>query len=121
MKRDMELIRKMALLMEDHESGWAPDMIFEGYSAEQVGYHAFLLVDSGLATGSDVTNSLSSGPEYILNHLTSAGHDFADSARSQFIWDEVMADMRKKGVLSAALDVVKKLLDTKIKKHLSGD
>lgn len=121
MKRDMNLIRKMILLMEDNPSGWAPDMGIEGYSAEQIGYHAYLLVDSGLASGSDVTDTKSSGPDYILNHLTSAGHDFADSARTQYIWDEVMADMRKKGVVSAALDVVKKLLDARIKKHLDAD
>ena len=121
MKRDMDLIRKMVLLIEEHSSGWAPDINIEGYTPEQIGYHAYLLVDSGLATGSDVTNSGSSGPEYILNHLTSAGHDFADSARTQYIWDEVMADMREKGVVSAALDVVKKLLDARIKKHLNAD
>ncbi len=121
MKRDMELIRKMVLLMEEHPSGCAPDMKVDGYSAEQIGYHAYLLVDSGLATGHEVTTLGSSGPEYILNHLTSAGHDFADSARTQYVWDEVMDDMRSKGVMSAAVDVVKKLLDSRIKKHLGSD
>jgi hypothetical protein len=121
MKRDMDLIRKMVLRMEEHSSGWAQDINIEGYSPEQIGYHAYLLIDSGLATGSDVTNTSSSGPEYILNHLTSAGHDFADSARTQYIWDEVMADLQKKGVFSAALDVVKKLLDARIKKLLDGE
>jgi hypothetical protein len=53
--------------------------------------------------------------------LTSAGHDIADSARTQYIWDEVMADMRKKRVVSAALEVVKKVLDARIKKHLDPD
>src|SRR6185312_3105592 len=121
MKRDMELIRKMILLMEDNPRGWAPDMGFEGYSREQIGYHAYLLVDSGLASGDDATSTASSGPDYILRHLTSAGHDFADSARTQYIWDEVMAGMKKKGVVSAALDVVKNLLDAQIKKHLNAN
>lgn len=119
-KRDMELIRKMVLRMEEHPSGWAPNMTIEGYSSEQIAYHAYLLVDSGLATGSDASDTSSSGPEYILDSLTSAGHDFADSARTQFIWDEVMADIRKKGILSVAIDVVKRLLDARIKKHLDG-
>ncbi|WP_161602486.1 DUF2513 domain-containing protein [Tautonia marina] len=117
----MELIRKMVLLMEEDPSGWAPDMNIEGYSPDQIGYHAYLLVDSGLATGSDVTPIGSSMPVYILNHLTSSGHDFADSARTQYIWDEVMEDMQKKGVVSAALDLVRKLLDTRIKKHLNAE
>ena len=84
--------------MEDHPAGSAPEMKFEGVSDEKLGYHSYLLVDSGLATGSDVTHFGSSGPEYILNSLTSAGHDFADSARTQYIWDEVMADMEKRAL-----------------------
>src|SRR3954452_19398211 len=118
----MELIRKMVLLMEDHPTGWAPrGMTIEGYTRDQIGYHAYLLVDAGLADGSDVTTTGSSGPEYLLNHLTSAGHDFADSARAQYIWDEVTADMRAKGIVSATVDVLKKLLDKRIRKHLDAD
>jgi hypothetical protein len=119
MKRDMDLIRKMILLIEDHPSGWAPPKIeIEGYSPEQIGYHSYLLVDSGLADGIDASDTESTGPEYMIRHLTSAGHDFADSARTQYIWDEVMADMRQKGILSASVDVVKKLLDKTIRKHV---
>ena len=122
MKRDMELIRKIVLLIEDSSKGWAPaNMVIEGYSQAQIGYHAYLLVDSGLAEGSDVTNSGSEAPEYLLTHLTSAGHDFADSARTPYIWDEVMNDMRNKGILSAALDVIKRSLDSRIRKQLEGD
>jgi hypothetical protein len=121
MKRDMELIRKMVLLVEDDPSSRAPNINIEGYTAEQISYHAYLLVDSGLAVGSNLTDSNNSGLEYVINHLTSAGHDFVDSARTQYIWDEVMADMRKKGVVSAALDVVKRLLDKQIKNHLDAD
>lgn len=122
MKRDMELIRKMVLLVEDNPSGWAPRRIeIEGYTHEQIAYHSYLLVDSGLASGSEVTHLGSSGPEYKLTHLTSAGHDFADSARPQYIWDEVVADIRKKGIASATIEVFKKLLDKQIKRHLDVD
>ena len=121
MKRDMDLVRKMVLAIEDHPDGSAPEMKIEGYTDEQIGYHAYLLVDSGLATGSDVTTFGSSGPEYILTALTSAGHDFADSARNQYVWDEVMADMQKRGFISAAIDVVKKMLDARIRKHLNAE
>ena len=63
----------------------------------------------------------SSGPDWMLNHLTSAGHDFADSARAQPIWDEVMADMKQKGVVSATVDILKKMLNKKIRKRLDAD
>lgn len=118
MQRDMDLIRKMVLAIEAHPSGWAPKVQLDGYDSGQVGYHAYLLVDSGLAVGSDMTTSGSSGPQYCIDHLTSTGHDFAESARSEFIWNEVRDEMKKKGVVSAALDVVKRLLDKQIRKQL---
>lgn len=49
MKRDMALIRKMLLTVEAHENGYAPrDMTFEGYSEEQIGFHAKLIIDADL-------------------------------------------------------------------------
>jgi hypothetical protein len=39
MKRDMDLVRKIALLIEEHPSGFAPTNItVEGYSHDQIGY-----------------------------------------------------------------------------------
>lgn len=121
MKRDMELIRKMVLLMEDHPDGYAPAMKIDGYSAGQIGYHGYLLVDSGLATGVNKTGSMSSGPEYVLRHLTATGHDFAENARNPHIWDEAMNHMREKGLRSAALEVVNKLLVKQLNKLLDLD
>ena len=122
MKRDMELIRKMVMLMDDAPTGFVSGgMVFEGFTEEQIGYHAYLIFDAGLAQGSDATDMDSSGPDYSLSHLTSAGHDFADSVRTEYIWNEVWADMQKKGMKTATLDVLKKLLDNKIKKYLDVD
>lgn len=114
----MDLIRKMVLAVEDHPSGWAPKLEFEGYTPGQVGYHAYLLVDAGLAAGLDATDMDSDGPFYEVQNLTAAGHDFAEAARNQFVWDEVREEMRRKGVVSATLDVLKKLLDKQLRKHL---
>lgn len=121
MRRDMELIRMMVLAIEDHTSGWAPDLNFEGYTPAQIGYHAYLLVNAGLADGVDGTCSDSSGPEWEIQHLTSAGHDFADSIRNEYIWDEVKNAMKEKGLVSATIEVVKKLLDKQIRKRLELD
>jgi hypothetical protein len=118
----MELIRKIILAVEDHPSGWAPDdMRFDGYEPEQIGYHCYLIVASGLAEGCDIATLSEPGPVYSLNHLTPAGHDFAENSRNEFIWNEVREEMRKKGVASAALDVVKRMLDKQIRKRLEAD
>ena len=80
-----------------------------------------MLVDAGFAIGCETTHLGSPGPERMLNNLTSAGHDFADSVRAEYIWNEVMADIREKGMVSATLDVLKKMLDKKIRKRLDID
>ena len=50
MRRDFDLIRKMVLTIEDSSTGWAPPkMEFEGYTETEIGYHAFLMIDAGLA------------------------------------------------------------------------
>ena len=42
MRRDLELIHMMVLAIEDHPSGWAPHQLaIDGYSDEQIGYHAY--------------------------------------------------------------------------------
>ncbi|MGO8899723.1 MAG: DUF2513 domain-containing protein [Isosphaeraceae bacterium] len=121
MKRNMDLIRKMVLLIEDHPTGWAPEVKMEGYTADQIGYHSYLLVDSGLAVGANLTDSGDSGPCYSIMHLTSAGHDFADSARNQYVWNEVTEDIKEKGLPSVTLDILKKMLDKAIRKRLDAD
>jgi hypothetical protein len=98
MKRDLDLIRKMILAIEDHPSGWAPqDLAFEGYTPEQVGYHAYLLVNAGLARGDYAERVGSDGPEGYISSLTWAGHEFAAAARDESRWKKAMEIVKEKG------------------------
>jgi len=97
MKRDLELIRKMVLAIEDAPSGWAPDLKFDGYSDAQVGYHAYLLIDAGLARGQDASTMGSDAPEGFITSLTWAGHEFADAARDETRWKKAMGVVQEKG------------------------
>jgi hypothetical protein len=97
MRRDLELIRKMILAIEDAPSGWAPHPLqVEGYSDTQVGYHAYLLIDAGLASGQDTTDSGSAGPEAFISRLTWAGHEFADASRDETRWKNATGVVREK-------------------------
>jgi Hypothetical protein (DUF2513) len=118
MRRDMELIRKMVLLVEDHLDGNAPDIKIDGYTASQIGYHSYLLVSGGLAVGDCMTDSGDTGPNYSIRYLTPAGHDFAESVRNQYIWDEVWNEIQDKGLGSATIDVVNKMADKYLRKRL---
>ncbi len=109
MKRDLDLIRKMILEIEDAPSGWAPDLAIEGYAPEQVSYHAYLIVDAGLAQGKDVTTMGSHGPEALITSLTWAGHEFAEAAREETRWKKAMGIVKEKGG-TITLDVLTQLL-----------
>lgn len=121
MQRDMDLIRQMVLAAEAHPNGFVGKLEIAGYTEEQIGYHAYLLDDSGPAVGGKRTTLRFTSPDYIIRHLTSSGHDFAESSRSEYIWDEVREDIKKKGLASASIDVIKKLLDKQIRKRLEAD
>jgi hypothetical protein len=46
----------MILAIEGSAPGWAPsELKFDGYTDAQVGYHAYLLIDAGLARGEDAS------------------------------------------------------------------
>lgn len=114
MRRDWELIRKIILAVEDHSAGYAPDLHFDGYTEEQVGYHCYLLVDAGYAEGENTTTLGSDSPRWTIFHLTSAGHDFAEASRNESVWANAMKLIKEKaGTVTA--DVLKEVLAAGLK------
>ena len=95
MRRDLGLVRKMLLAIEDRPEDLpalsCPEI--DGYGAVQIDYHAYLLVDAGFCVG-DVDLDDLGGPTANLVGLTWAGHAFAELVRHPKYWDmalEVMA------------------------------
>ena len=110
MKREMELIRSMAFALEESPAGFAPgEAKFDGFSPEEVGYHAHLMMQAGLAEGFDNT-PVGSGPrQAILTGLTWQGHEFIDTARDETRWKKAMVLVQEKGG-SVSLAVLTELL-----------
>jgi hypothetical protein len=100
LRRDMELIRKMVLLIEDHPHGEAPPINIDGYTRGQLGYHAHRLIEQGLAVGRSIRDGGDTGPNSIIYNLTPAGHDFAESIRNEYIWDQIANELEDKGLVS---------------------
>src|SRR5262245_43162701 len=110
MRRDLDLIRKILLTVEDLPTGNVPEEIeIEGYTEEQIGYHSYLLVDSGLAKGVDIGAVGDTSPNWQLIHLTSAGHEFAEAARNETSWNKAKSIVKEKAG-GATLDILKEVL-----------
>lgn len=94
MKRDMELVRRVLLDLEDSKSTTHID----GYTEDQVKYHQGMVVDEGLAKGT-VMRTQSEMTEIpravVLFDLTWAGHDFLEAIREDTQWNKI------KGYLAA--------------------
>lgn len=110
MKRDMDLVRQILMAAESQEAGYAsgnPEV--DGYSAEQIGYHVYLMEQAGLVEAADASASDSSSPYAILLSIKWKGHDFLDAAKSNTVW--ALAKEKAKTVGgSLTFDLLKELL-----------
>jgi len=98
MQRDMDLVRAILLAVEAHTQGYAPDpLVIDGYSREQIGYHATILKEAGLVEAIDSTSMDDAGPMSIITRLTWQGHEFIASASSPSIWAQAKDLIRKAG------------------------
>jgi hypothetical protein len=117
-RRDLDLIREIVLAVEDRPAAGATgDIQIDGHTPGEVGYHSYLLVDAGLAKGVDVTTMGDSLPQWRILHLTSAGHDFADAARSESTWKTATTIVKDKAS-GITLDVMKQVLISVVKNTL---
>ncbi|MEP7294909.1 MAG: DUF2513 domain-containing protein [Burkholderiales bacterium] len=118
MKRNLDLIRKLVMAVEDLPTGTVLDDIeIDGYSPEEIGYHSYLVVDAGLAKGINVQTLSDTSPNWQILHLTSEGHDFADAARNESNWNKAKGIVTEKGG-GATLEIVKQVLIGIIKHSL---
>ncbi len=118
MKRDMDLVRRILLKIEEHEHGLPPrDLNIDGYSAEQIGYHVYLMGQGGLLKVANGTHFGSASPEAIPLGMLWAGHDFLDAAREQSTWDKAKAKIADAGA-SVTFELLKAVLVEISKKAL---
>ena len=88
MKRDMELIRKILLVVASGQTNSSID----GYDDNTVKYHKALVIEAGLAEGSVTPNHTGNReiPAFVmLKKLTWSGHDFIDAIASDSNWSKV--------------------------------
>jgi hypothetical protein len=87
MKRDMDLIRRILLALEDHEGTDFPQLHFEGVADEQLQYHLVLMGEAGLIDGIPMSHVMEF--QFDPYRLTWYGHEFLDDIRNEAVWERV--------------------------------
>jgi len=107
MKRDMELVRKIALHIEDQSSSFeSMNVEFDGFDKSLVAYHFRIMIEGGLIDGTDASDSMHE--DYMVNGLTWEGHEFVDSVRSDGIWTKLAEKIKPLGG-AVSMDTLKHL------------
>lgn len=102
MKRDMNLIRELLLLVEESKVElWVSNLEIDGYTDEEIAYNGYLMIDGGLAEGRQTTENDGMGGKrpvaQTLTNLTWEGHEFFDSIRNDSIWKNTLNYIKEKG------------------------
>jgi hypothetical protein len=116
-KRDMDLIRKILLQIEErgpNESGIEIDI--PDVELTTVGAHTRLLSEAGFIAGIPCDDF--SGAGLIPTRLTWAGHDFLDAARNDTIWGKAKAKLAEVGI-GVSMEVMKATLIALAKEKLN--
>lgn len=101
MKRDLDLIRRILLALEDEK----PESL-TGENQELVSYHVQLLLDAEYVKGTVVWDREAKPHGYVVERITMNGYDYLDSVRDPKVWKETRSLLEKVGG-SATLEVVK--------------
>ena len=116
-KRDMDLVRKILLDVEESDEWRHSAVTIEGLDDEMVSYHVKLLHQAGLIEAVDKTSlgTLCWHP----TTLTWDGHEFLDAARDESRWGTAKNTLLSKvGVLS--FDLLKETHNQLAKGQLAG-
>jgi len=96
MKRDLELIRKILINVQNGDK----NALVEGYDEDAIKYHEGLVVEAGLVEGSVLRNNMASTEipvVVMIKKLTWEGHDFVDAIEDNENWAKVKAFIGEAG------------------------
>lgn len=121
MKRDMDLIRKLLLLIEEqgHDKiRWIENVEIEGYTEQQISQHVWLLADGGYIEAIDLSNM--SRIAHRPRCLTWRGHEFLEAIRDKDIWVQTIDTAKAGGTatIAAIIQIATALAQKKIEKLL---
>jgi len=109
MKRDMDIVKRVLLVIEEKYKDVALydwELSIDDLDKQTIAYHCKILYDGGLI--SDYKAQYADGEiwSFGVSSLTWEGHDFLDKIRDDSIWSKTKETIKSKG-LPMTLDVVK--------------
>lgn len=115
MKRDMDLIRRIALAAEDLPIGETLDGL-DDVEQDVFSLHVIWMKEAGLVHAA-VSEYMDEGAAAFIFRLTWSGCEFADAIRDETLWKKAKANVLKPG-MSFTFDVLKDWLKTEITQGL---
>jgi hypothetical protein len=116
MKRDMDLVRKILLAVEDDAHNEEMELfVIDGYDDETVTEHVRLLAGAGFVEAMNLGTM--DGAEWRPTRLTWSGHDFLEAARNDSIWFKAKSKILEQGI-GLSIEVLKAMLLSVAKEKL---
>jgi hypothetical protein len=118
MKRDLQLIRKILLDIEEQ----APKQLifgftYEGKTTEEIMAHVELLEEAGYIEAIIATDAQGFPDRCVVKRLTWNGHEFLSNAKNDTVWKKVLQQAEEKG-MSTSMTVINGLLEAAAKKYM---
>ena len=120
MKRDMDLMRKILLRIEERSDVPPKTLSINDFldfheNIHVISLHIDLMCDAGLVEVMD-TSYDGEVKDYIITRLTLAGYEYLDAIRNYSVWQKVKKRIEVIG--GATLDVIKQLAIKELSKEL---
>lgn len=108
MRRNLDLIRHILITVEDSSKSriYIEDFLTPEYDASTISYHISLLLDCDYIEVTNIPMCGCSYEHFIVNRLTSQGHDYLDNIRDDTVWNETKKQVSKVSS-SVSLEIIK--------------
>lgn len=107
MKRDMDLVRKILLEIEERYVSTALyDLQIEGYDMQTIAYHCKIMHEAGLISDCSIGYAGNDIYAFGVSGLTWNGNDYLDKIRDDSVWRKTKDIITEKG-LPLVFDTIK--------------
>lgn len=88
MRRDMELVRKILMTLEETpaDQNISLRLDISGYSEQEIGFHVALMGEAGLIHTSNARHHGQAEPFAVPISITWEGYEFLATARNESVW-----------------------------------